>query len=56
MERSGNWLAKIVAAGESLFELHDLARAFAASGVTERDAHWDDAPDANPHTFERSSR
>jgi 4-hydroxy-4-methyl-2-oxoglutarate aldolase len=31
-----------IAAGQSLFDLHDLGRAFAASGVPERDAHWDD--------------
>jgi 4-hydroxy-4-methyl-2-oxoglutarate aldolase len=35
--------AAAIAAGHSLFELHDLGRAFAASGVSERDAHWDDA-------------
>jgi len=35
--------AAAIAAGQGLFELHDLGRAFAASGVPERDAHWDDA-------------
>jgi len=35
--------AAAIAAGQSLFELHDLGRAFAQSGVGERDAHWDDA-------------
>jgi 4-hydroxy-4-methyl-2-oxoglutarate aldolase len=35
--------AAAIAAGQSLFELHDLGHAFAASGVPERDAHWDDA-------------
>jgi 4-hydroxy-4-methyl-2-oxoglutarate aldolase len=34
--------AAAIAAGKSLFDLHDLGRAFAASGVPERDAHWDD--------------
>jgi 4-hydroxy-4-methyl-2-oxoglutarate aldolase len=34
--------AAAIAAGRSLFDLHDLGRAFAASGVPERDAHWDD--------------
>ncbi len=31
-----------IAAGKSLFELHDLEAAFAASGVREIDGHWDD--------------
>jgi 4-hydroxy-4-methyl-2-oxoglutarate aldolase len=35
--------AAAITAGQSLFELHDLGRAFAASGMSERDAHWDDA-------------
>lgn len=30
--------------GKSLFELHDLEPAFAASGVREIEAHWDDDP------------
>jgi 4-hydroxy-4-methyl-2-oxoglutarate aldolase len=34
--------AAAIAAGKSLFDLHDLGRGFAASGVRERDAHWDD--------------
>jgi len=34
--------AAAIATGNSLFDLHDLGRAFAASGVPERDAHWDD--------------
>jgi 4-hydroxy-4-methyl-2-oxoglutarate aldolase len=34
--------AAAIAAGTSLFDLHDLGRGFAASGVPERDAHWDD--------------
>jgi 4-hydroxy-4-methyl-2-oxoglutarate aldolase len=34
--------AAAIAAGQRLFDLHDLGRAFAASGVPERDAHWDD--------------
>ncbi len=34
--------AAAIAEGKSLFELHDLGSAFAASGVPERDAHWDD--------------
>jgi 4-hydroxy-4-methyl-2-oxoglutarate aldolase len=34
--------AAAIATGKSLFDLHDLGRAFAASGVPERDAHWDD--------------
>jgi 4-hydroxy-4-methyl-2-oxoglutarate aldolase len=45
--------AAAIAAGKSLFELHDLDRAFVASGVPERDAHWDDAPGADPDTFTR---
>jgi 4-hydroxy-4-methyl-2-oxoglutarate aldolase len=32
-----------IAAGKSLFELHDLEAAFAASGVREIDGHWDDS-------------
>lgn len=35
--------AAAIKAGRSLFELHDLAAAFAQSGVREIDAHWDDA-------------
>lgn len=31
-----------IAAGTSLFELHDLEAAFATSGVREIDGHWDD--------------
>jgi len=34
--------AAAIAAGNSLFDLHDLGRAFAASGVPEHDTHWDD--------------
>jgi 4-hydroxy-4-methyl-2-oxoglutarate aldolase len=34
--------AAAIAAGKSLFDLHDLGRGFAESGVPERDAHWDD--------------
>ena len=34
--------AAAIAVGKSLFDLHDLDRAFVASGVPERDAHWDD--------------
>jgi 4-hydroxy-4-methyl-2-oxoglutarate aldolase len=45
--------AAAIAAGKSLFELHDLDRAFVASGVPERDAHWDDAPGADRDTFTR---
>jgi 4-hydroxy-4-methyl-2-oxoglutarate aldolase len=35
-------VAAAIAVGKSLFDLHDLDQAFAASGVPERDAHWDD--------------
>jgi 4-hydroxy-4-methyl-2-oxoglutarate aldolase len=40
--------AAAIAAGKSLFELHDLGHAVVASGVPECDAHWDDASDAEP--------
>jgi 4-hydroxy-4-methyl-2-oxoglutarate aldolase len=35
--------AAAIQQGRSLFELHDLAAAFAQSGVREIDGHWDDA-------------
>lgn len=34
--------AAAIEGGKSLFELHDLDAAFAASGVREIDGHWDD--------------
>ena len=36
--------ASSIESGKSLFELHDLETAFAASGVREIEAHWDDNP------------
>ena len=43
-----NAAAAAIAAGKSLFELHALGDAVVASGVPERDAHWDDAPNTVP--------
>jgi len=34
--------AVAIEGGASLFDLHDLEAAFAASGVREIEAHWDD--------------
>jgi 4-hydroxy-4-methyl-2-oxoglutarate aldolase len=45
--------AAAIAAGKSLLELHGRDCAFLASGVAQSDAHWDDAPQAEPRTFTR---